>query len=629
MKASLAGALFLTIAWSAAAVPAQWRSSGPYASSISIRSIAVDPVTPQRIYAATKRIYRSDDAGAHWQPVFPGVFALGPATAIDPSDHDVVYVGTLYGLFKSTDAGATSALIAQLQVTKLLVAGGVVYASTLGGGPVMSRDGGATFRGVPGTYFFSAAFASDPRSPGIVYAATTMGLMKTTDGGLSWTTVFPDLAIYSVIVDRQGSVYAAGITITQSFSLLKSIDGGAHWTTIDQASLRDGRIPAFTVNPEDGTVYLALRENGIYRLLPDGTRVSIAPTEVVSMKPYVLAFGGADRRTLYTLTESGGILAMGSDSVWRTVNDGIIAEMTVIALAGDPTVGSVLYAGIAEGGMFKSTDGGASWQALNTLPVSPTINAIAIDPTNTAVLYAAAPYAGIIKSDDRGATWRLLASLQTMNMLFVAALALDPPGNIYAAGPPYMTGSLVERSSDGGMSWFHASAGLPGVGEVEVFTIALAADPAVHQTLYTNPPFAGVYQTVNGGTWIAVNDGIAEPISALAGSPGHPSTIYAAGKGVVFRSTTGTSWTGSRTGLPQATPIVSLAADRENVYAATSSRVYQSTDGGRSWQELTQAGLTGTVSTLMVASDHTLFAAGFGGVYRYLDSTPKHRSARH
>ena len=191
-----------------------------------------------------------------------------------------------------------------------------------------------------------------------------------------------------------------------------------------------------------------------------------------------------------------------------------------------------------------------------------------------------------------------------------------------------MTGSLVERSSDGGMSWFHASSGLPGVGEVEVFTMALAADPAVRQTLYTNPPFAGVYQTVNGGTWIAVNDGIAEPISALAVSPGHPSTIYAAGKGVVFHSTNGTSWTGSRTGLPQATPIVSLAADREKVYAATSSRVYQSTDGGRIWQELTAAGLTGTVSTLTVTSDHTLFAGGFGGVYRYVDATPKHRSAR-
>src|SRR5437867_4925246 len=102
---------------------------------------------------------------------------------------------------------------------------------------------------------------------------------------------------------------------------------------------------------------------------------------------------------------------------------------TVLALAIDPATPSSVYAGTNRGGVFKSTNGGTSWTAVNTgLPFNTIAQALAIDPVNTATLYVGTT-AGVFKSTNGGASWTV--SLTSGD---VRALVIDPmtPSILYA-----------------------------------------------------------------------------------------------------------------------------------------------------------------------------------------------------
>src|SRR5947208_10604439 len=93
-------------------------------------------------------------------------------------------------------------------------------------------------------------------------------------------------------------------------------------------------------------------------------------------------------------------------NVWTT--DGPHSE-TINALAIDPQTPTTLYAGTSGDGIFKSTDGGGNWSAVNTGLTTPYgaiwVNALAIDPQTPTTLYAASSGGGVFKSTDGGGTW--------------------------------------------------------------------------------------------------------------------------------------------------------------------------------------------------------------------------------
>src|SRR5207247_10522252 len=139
----------------------------------------------------------------------------------------------------------------------------------------------------------------------------------------------------------------------------------------------------------------------------------------------------------------------------------------IFALAIDPLVPSTLYAGTFKNGVFKSTDGGASWTPANTgLPAppppgafqNPMVHALVIDPNNPATLYAAVNdewSLGVFSSGDGGANW-VKTGLRAGT--FIPALAIDPSNSLtlYAASD----GQGVFKTTDGGVSWSAANNGL-------------------------------------------------------------------------------------------------------------------------------------------------------------------------
>src|SRR5436190_16428750 len=121
----------------------------------------------------------------------------------------------------------------------------------------------------------------------------------------------------------------------------------------------------------------------------------------------------------------------------------------VSALAIDPASPNVVFAGSLSG-VFKSTNGGASWVLSNSgLPLTADVRALTIDPTSHTTIYLGTLINGAFKSTDGGATWTAINS--GLNHPFiVSVIAVDPttPATVWAG-----TDDGVFKSVDGGSSW--------------------------------------------------------------------------------------------------------------------------------------------------------------------------------
>src|SRR5437899_2284432 len=109
----------------------------------------------------------------------------------------------------------------------------------------------------------------------------------------------------------------------------------------------------------------------------------------------------------------------------------------IAALAIDPGTPATLYAATAGGGIFKSINGGESWNAINTgLPYAnyPGLWSLAMDPQTPFTLYLGTNQAGIFKSTNGGGNWSAV-NTGLPNYPQVRALVIDPqaPATLYAA----------------------------------------------------------------------------------------------------------------------------------------------------------------------------------------------------
>src|SRR5207249_8351746 len=77
----------------------------------------------------------------------------------------------------------------------------------------------------------------------------------------------------------------------------------------------------------------------------------------------------------------------------------------VLSVVIDSQTPSTLYAGTWGGGVFKSTDGGGTWGAVNTGLTTTALHAVAVDPRTPATIYTGMSYHGVFKSTDGGAGW--------------------------------------------------------------------------------------------------------------------------------------------------------------------------------------------------------------------------------
>jgi len=287
-----------------------------------------------------------------------------------------------------------------------------------------------------------------------------------------------------------------------------------------------------------------------------------------------LAIDPVTPSTLYAGTDGGVFKSTNGGATWEAAN-ARLTDMDVTVLAIDPTTPAILYAGTVDG-VFKSTDSGATWGAANTgLGAEPSVTALAIDATTPATLYVVTNETTLFRSTDGGGSWNALTAVARLT-----ALAIDrsTPGTLDAAfwgDFGEFCSAAVYKSMDGGDSWdnLNACLGLP--------LHTLVVDPTAASTLYAAQTNGVIIKSTDAGnTWIPTGIGVpttGRP-AVLAIDPTTPGTLYGGthGAGVFKSADAGTTWHALNTGLIE-TDIAVLAIDpsRPNiVHAGTADGVF-------------------------------------------------------
>jgi photosystem II stability/assembly factor-like uncharacterized protein len=413
-----------------------------------IFALAIDPQVPSRLYAAAGHgtMGISADGGATWSQVqTPDTFL-----SLVASSADLYATAVERSLYRSSDAGKTWTPVANAPVSVNAIAlaasaPAAIYAGS-GSGIYRSSDGAQTWThltlGVRAVGVYP--FVIDPAASSTIYAATSAGVMKTTDGGAHWTESSEGLSsrlrVYQLAVDPVylSVVYAIESTPFSGNTIVyRSTDGGAHWAPPS----------GFTLPPAAPTRTLAIAATPIPTLFMGGT------------------FPGG----LLKSTDGG--------ASWTAANSGLNAVgpyVSVIAVDPSDDAPDTVYAATlptdqpdTPAKIFKSIDGAAHWtQVPIDLPLRTEITSLIVDPVMTLTIYAA--YAdfgtpgqgGVFKSSDGGATW-VAASQNLPPTVGVLSLTVDPnaSSNVYAG-----TTAGVFASADGARSWTPINAGLPNVG---------------------------------------------------------------------------------------------------------------------------------------------------------------------
>ena len=316
----LASALvWLSSVQHAAAQSDEWTSLGPAGGIIS--ALAIDPQTPATLYAGTDSgVFKSDDSGGTWVAANSGLPTRSVrAIAIDPQTPSTLYAGTGgAGVFKSTDGGATWTSINNQRLTNAFVLAlavdpqlpATMYVGSAGAQILKSTDGGSTWSGV-GPLMETKVLAIDPQVPTTLYAGTDGEIFKTFDGGATWTkTPVSGVKVWALAIDRQAptTVYAGVSPYGSSLvGVLKTVDGGGSWTPMNDGL--PGTVSALAIDPEVATIlYAGTPGDGVFRST-DGA-FSWTPMNEGLTNPSVRALAiDSQAFALYAATEGDGVFS--------------------------------------------------------------------------------------------------------------------------------------------------------------------------------------------------------------------------------------------------------------------------------------------------------------------------------
>ena len=591
----------------------RWRLVGPFRGGRT-RAVAGVPSQPYVFYigAVDGGVWKSDDAGRTWQPIFDAqpTQSVG-AIAVAPSNPDIIYVGSGEGLrrpdlsvgdgiYRSADGGRSwthLGLNDAQQIADLAVDPRDpqrVFAAVLGHpyGPNAERgiyrslDGGGSWQQVlyKDADTGGSALALDPAHPEVVYAALWQnrlgpwedknefegvggGLFKSTDGGGSWRRLSAGLPANLVQVNialapsRPARVYAAVATdepgeysSAAGLGIFRSDDAGESWqriTTDPRAALRigGGDLPVLRVDPQNPDVVYSASIVAMKSV--DGGK---------SWQPLRGAPGGDDYQNLWVSPSDPHIIAL-----------------------------------VADQGAVVTLNGGRTWSSWFNQPTAQLYH-VSVTPGFPYRLCAGQQESGSVciasRGNDGSITERDWHPVGAIEYGYVAADPLDP--------------DLVYGAGRNEVSKFHVSTGqvqnvtpTPLRSGVRVDrTMPLVFSPLDPHRLYYGAQ--RLYLTRDGGaSWDAISPDLARADAGIPASVGalhgpeagkQRGVIYALG---VSPRELGTLWAGTDDGL-----------------------VWLTTDGGAHWSNVTPPPLTPWSKVTQIEASHFDAASAYVTVSR-------------
>ena len=446
-------------------------------------------------------VYRSHDAGQHWQSACgeglshrvgqqgqPAQMTSSLAClAVDPHDADTVYAGdqswVTAGVYKTTDGGRHWQRVTRWKAPDANMDYGWIdfwgpaveclavspvqpnrVAFGTSGHVFVSDDGGRTWqqrysRGLPNNHFSGTGLevtclndvAADPRRPQRLYLCYfDIGLLISEDLGRSFRRSYQGMR-------NSGNCFAVAVD-------------PAHTETIWAATGRwESNVGDVCLSRDDGRTWQVVGHAGSG--LPDGQTHHLV---LDSKSP------AAHRRVLVTSKGNGLYETADGGKSWHAINGNLpaAARGEPRGLWLDPSQPRQMLTALdgaysKGGGVYTTHDGGHTWTRVNRDAPWLSLCRVVVDPGNRQVLYAAARETydatarrlypgGLFKSSDGGQNWQ-----QVLAARFVQTVAINPHDSrvVYAGTDdhPYHDRPLAQgvlRSSDGGVTWRQENTGL-------------------------------------------------------------------------------------------------------------------------------------------------------------------------
>lgn len=559
-------------------IDVNWKSLGPHNIGGRTISIAINPLNPNTIYAgsASGGLWRSYTGGKGkdaWEYVSTGHPVHGVSSiAIAGDDSTEIYIGTgeVYNL-NNTRGG--------LSVRETRGSYGIGILKTTDGGVSWSKSLDWSYNQGTGVW----AVRINPLNKNTVWAGTTNGTYKSTNAGLSWNRVHDTLMVTDLIVDpvdTNNILVACGNLFSTGKGIYKSTDSGISWRKITAGlpSEYKGKAVFALHKPNPNIIYMSLG-NGYWS--GAGTRLLRS------------ADGGETWQTMAATDYSDYRGDFASYQGW-------FAHFIVVHRQ-DPNI--ILAAGID---VFKSRDGGNSLQQKSYWynwyfgrtpaggPEGPLNyshadhHAYAVHPINPNIVYFATD-GGVFRTTDFGETFEgLNGGYQTAQ--FYNGFSTSFTDSNFSIGGMQDNATGIYDGSD---EWVRVIAGDGGW---------TAINQQNDHTSYGSWQELNIVKLTRGGSGIYFESYIAPPSSGSVGfiapfvlSPSNPSIMYA-GRSIIFKSTNGGSnWspTNNNSAITN-NPPVSMAISPSNpdvVFVATSpinytSELFRTTNGGNTWKEI-------------------------------------------
>jgi photosystem II stability/assembly factor-like uncharacterized protein len=333
---------------------------------------------------------------------------------------------------------------------------------------------------------------------------------------------------------------------------------------------------------------------------------------------YIFAGGGHHVSGSGQRSSGGLFRRQAGEGAWEALTAGLPEKVEARAFAVHPREPGVIYAGTQDG-PYRTTDGGGRWERVGFPERGVTIWSLMFHPARPDVMYAGAAPVAIYRSEDGGDTWQKLPGAKSpghCEMGFptrVVRIAADParPDTIYAG----LEVSGVIRSSDGGETWTDLSAPLVKLSEQPhlksrigsdldsegmLDTHALAVSAAVPGTAFLAVRM-GVFRTDDSGaSWYDVEVGRYSPLTYcrdIIVSPHDPRVLYAClsvssrgDDGSLYRSDdVGRTWRRFDRGVKSRATMMAVTAhprDPARVYCVSRcGQVFGTEDTGATWRE--------------------------------------------
>lgn len=407
---------------------------------------------------------------------------------------------------------------------------------------------------------------------------------------------------------------------TYGGGIYKSADAGANWRPVSNG-LDNVTILSLAINPKNPTIlYAGTYRSGIYKSINGGESWwGISAGLNASAMVYTLAVDPQNPNTLYAGTRSpgstppwgGGVFkSLDGGSTWQNKTNGTgLGEDWVYSLAINPSNPAIVYAATHSKGIYKSTNGGNNWVwASSGIWDQGTVlgmRAVVVDPSQPSTLYAATWHGGaVFKSTDAGNSWKTANVGLAGKKIYSLVIHPKYPQLLYAAAWNSGTGGGIYKTANGGGSW-----SLMGLGADSIY--AIAPDQNSTNIVYAGTAGDGLYKSADGAASIYSSDhGLkAAVISSVVIDPTQASRMVASiyGGGIMISTDAGADWLPANTGLGDKwLHALLMSPDNPRIlYAASDSGgVYKSVDGGASW---------GSASTNLAGASAKSASQGTGG----------------